>query len=194
MARDEQALLAMALHAPGKPLVAERRPLPCPGKGELLLRVSACGVCRTDLHVVDGDLPPLKRPVVPGHEVVARVQSVGPEVTGFAIGQRVGVPWLGGTCGRCAYCRAGQENLCDAPTFTGYGCDGGFATHLLADARYVFDLEALPLDDVHAAPLMCAGLIGWRALCKAGDAPVVGLYGFGAAAHLIAQVAVAQGR
>ena len=187
-------LRAMVLHSPGTPLSERLGPLPAPGAGELLLKVSACGVCRTDLHVVDGELPSTGRPVVPGHEVVARVQAVGDGVAGFGVGQRVGVPWLGGTCGACAYCRTGRENLCDAPVFTGWTRDGGFATHLRADARYVFDLEGLPLDDVHAAPLMCAGLIGWRALRFAGDAAVLGLYGFGAAAHLIVQVAVAQGR
>ncbi len=187
----------MALHAPGTPLVAETRPLPQPGPGELRLRVAACAVCRTDLHVVDGDLPPCRLPVVPGHEIVGHVDALGAGVTaltGLVPGERVGVPWLGATCGHCRYCLASRENLCDTPAFTGYTRDGGFATHALADARYVFSLEGLALDDVHAAPLMCAGLIGWRALRMAGDAPVLGLYGFGAAAHLIVQVACAQGR
>ena len=185
---------AMVLHATGAPLLPETRPLPAPGAGEIRLRVAACAVCRTDLHVVDGDLPPLARPIVPGHEIVGYVDALGPGVAGFAPGQRVGVPWLGATCGHCRYCRMQRENLCDAPVFTGYTRDGGFASHAVADARYVFDLEGVPLDDVHAAPLMCAGLIGWRALRMAGDARVLGLYGFGAAAHLIVQVARAQGR
>jgi propanol-preferring alcohol dehydrogenase len=185
---------AMVLRAPHTDLVEEQRPLPAPGAGEVRLKVSACAVCRTDLHVVDGDLPPLAQPVVPGHEIVGTVDALGAGVQGLRLGQRVGVPWLGGTCGHCRYCQAARENLCDTPVFTGYSRDGGFATHVVADARYCFDLEGLPLDDVHAAPLMCAGLIGWRALRMAGDAPVLGLYGFGAAAHLIVQVARAQGR
>ena len=148
---------AMVLHATGAPLLPETRPLPAPGAGEIRLRVAACAVCRTDLHVVDGDLPPLARPIVPGHEIVGYVDALGPGVAGFAPGQRVGVPWLGSTCGHCRYCRMQRENLCDAPVFTGYTRDGGFASHAVADARYVFDLEGVPLDDVHAAPLMCAG-------------------------------------
>jgi propanol-preferring alcohol dehydrogenase len=185
---------AMVLRVPGTPLVEETRALPVPGPGEIRLTVTACAVCRTDLHVVDGDLTPSGGPIVPGHEVVGRVDALGQGVTGVRTGQRVGVAWLGASCGVCRYCGAARENLCDAPVFTGYTRDGGFATHLLADARFCFDLEGVPLDDVHAAPLMCAGLIGWRALRHAGDATVLGLYGFGAAAHLIAQVARAQGR
>jgi propanol-preferring alcohol dehydrogenase len=164
-----------------------------PGPGEVLLRVSACGVCRTDLHILDGDLTPARLPLAPGHEIVGRVQAVGPGVTSLKPGDRVGVPWLGGTCGTCAYCRTQRENLCDAPAFTGFTRHGGFAEYTLARAAYCF---ALPdcFDDVHAAPLLCAGLIGYRALRMADDAATLGIYGFGAAAHLIAQVAVWQGR
>lgn len=187
-------MLAMTLPAIGQPLVPQTRPLPAPGPGEVRLAVRACAVCRTDLHVVDGDLPPGPLPIVPGHEIVGTVEALGAGVRGLALGERVGVPWLGGTCGHCVYCGRGQENLCDTPVFTGYGRDGGFATHVVANAQYCFSLEDLPLDDVHAAPLMCAGLIGWRALRMAGDAQTIGLYGFGAAAHLIAQVARQQGR
>lgn len=187
-------MLAMTLPAIGQPLVPQTRPRPEPGPGEVRLAVRACAVCRTDLHVVDGDLPPGPLPIVPGHEIVGTVEAFGPGVHGLALGERVGVPWLGGTCGHCFYCGRGQENLCDTPVFTGYGRDGGFATHVVANAQYCFSLEGLALDDVHAAPLMCAGLIGWRALRMAGDAQTIGLYGFGAAAHLIAQVARQQGR
>ena len=187
-------MLAMTLPAIGQPLVPQTRPLPEPGPGEVRLAVRACAVCRTDLHVVDGDLPPGPLPIVPGHEIVGTVEALGAGVRGLTLGERVGVPWLGGTCGHCSYCGRGQENLCDTPVFTGYGRDGGFATHVVANAQYCFSLEDLPLDDVHAAPLMCAGLIGWRALRMAGDAQTIGLYGFGAAAHLIAQVARQQGR
>jgi propanol-preferring alcohol dehydrogenase len=187
-------MLAMTLHAPGAPLEPVSRDTPTPGPGEITLRVRACAVCRTDLHIVDGELPLSRLPLVPGHEIVGTVEALGAGVTTLRVGERVGVPWLGGTCGRCAYCDGQAENLCDDPVFTGYTRDGGFATHALADARYCFSLEQLPMDDASAAPLMCAGLIGWRALKAAGDAPVLGLYGFGAAAHLIAQVARAQGR
>ena len=183
----------MELPRPGVALVPVTRSLRDPGPGELLLEVSACGVCRTDLHVVDGDLTEGKLPVVPGHEIVARVLAVGAEVEGFTPGDRVGVPWLGWTCGRCEWCRSGRENLCPEARFTGYHLDGGYASHTLADARYCF---ALPegLDDAHAAPLLCAGLIGYRSLVKAGDARRLGIYGFGAAAHILAQVAAWQGR
>ena len=190
----EAPLLAMTLHAPHTPLELVSRDTPSPGPGQVLLRVRACAVCRTDLHIVDGELPLPRLPLVPGHEIVATAEALGPGVTAPRVGERVGVPWLGGSCGHCAYCSTQAENLCDDPVFTGYTRDGGFATHVLADARYCFSLTGLALDDASAAPLMCAGLIGWRALKAAGDAPVLGLYGFGAAAHLIAQVAVGQGR
>jgi propanol-preferring alcohol dehydrogenase len=184
-------LRAMVLEAPRTPLLLRERPLPEPGPGEVLVAVEACGVCRTDLHVVDGELTKPKLPVVPGHEVVGRVVAAGPGVE-FAAGARVGVPWLGATCGTCAYCRSGRENLCDAPAFTGYTRDGGYATHILADARYAF---ALPEGDAAAlAPLLCAGLIGWRSYRLAGEGAALGLYGFGAAAHILCQVARWQGR
>jgi len=187
------AMTAMVLRRPRTPLAAERRPLPRPGANELLLEVEACGVCRTDLHVVDGELEHPELPIVPGHEIVGRVARIGAGVTGFAIGERVGVPWLGHTCGACPYCASGHENLCDDPLFTGYTRDGGFATHAIADASYCFPL---PREDDAAtlAPLLCAGLIGWRSLKMTGEARNVGVYGFGAAAHIIAQVAIAQGR
>jgi propanol-preferring alcohol dehydrogenase len=184
---------AMALHAIGEPLRLEERPLPRPGTGEILVRVEACAVCRTDLHVVDGDLPDPKLPIVPGHEIVGIVEALGGGVTEPAIGTRVGIPWLGHTCGHCAYCNSGAENLCDAPQFTGYTRDGGFATHVVADASFAFPLSGYD-DPVAAAPLMCAGLIGWRSLRMAGPAHRIGLYGFGAAAHILAQVCAWQGR
>ncbi|MBK9245710.1 MAG: zinc-dependent alcohol dehydrogenase family protein [Burkholderiales bacterium] len=183
----------MVLDAPGRPLAARQIALRDPRPGEVLVRVTACGVCRTDLHVVDGELDRPKLPLVLGHEVVGRVAAVGPGVERLRTGQRVGVPWLGATCGHCAHCLAGRENLCDAPAFTGYDRDGGYAGHMLADAGYVF---ALPdaYDDAHAAPLLCAGLIGYRALRFVDEARTLGIYGFGAAAHLIAQLAIWQGR
>jgi propanol-preferring alcohol dehydrogenase len=184
---------AMVLDRPGTPLVLRERPLPVPGDGELLIAVAACGVCRTDLHVVDGELEHPKLPVVPGHEIVGRVAAAGAGVSGFTIGERVGVPWLGATCGVCAYCRADAENLCDAPVFTGYTRDGGFATHTVADARYCFPLGEQG-DDAEVAPWLCAGLIGWRSYRMAGAGQALGLYGFGAAAHILAQVAIWQGR
>jgi propanol-preferring alcohol dehydrogenase len=176
----------------GGPLRPVERAIPVPGPGQVLLAVEACAVCRTDLHVVDGDLPFPGRPFVPGHEIVGRVVAAGAGVA-HAPGSRLGVPWLGWTCGTCAWCRDGRENLCPEARFTGWQIDGGYAEHVLADARYGF---ALPdgLDAVHAAPLLCAGLIGWRALRAAGPARELGLYGFGAAAHLVAQVARAEGR
>ena len=184
---------AMVLHAPGQALRLEERTEPLPGAGEVRLRVQACAVCRTDLHVVDGELPSTRFPVVPGHEIVGIVDGVGAEVTNLRLGQRVGVPWLAHTCGGCAYCRLGRENLCDTPLFTGHGRDGGFATHVVAEAAFCLPLE-MSGDPVDLAPLLCAGLIGWRALRMAGDdAKSLGLYGFGAAAHLIAQVARHQG-
>lgn len=197
---------AMVLPRAGAGLVLLERPDPEPGPGEVRLQVLACAVCRTDLHVVDGDLREPRLPLVPGHEIVGVVDRVGAGVASPRLGQRVGVPWLGHVCGHCAYCHAGRENLCDAPRFTGYTRDGGFATHVVAEAAFCFALPELPraampggakagtLDAVHVAPLMCAGLIGWRALKLAG-APVrdLGVFGFGAAAHLITQVAVRRG-
>jgi alcohol dehydrogenase, propanol-preferring len=184
---------AMVLDAPRAALRAAELPDPRPGAGQVLVRVAACGVCRTDLHVLDGELDEPKLPLVLGHEIVGRVVATGPGVDGPAPGTRVGVPWLGATCGRCAYCRTGRENLCDAARFTGYQIDGGYAELTVADARYVFPLADGP-DDAHAAPLLCAGLIGWRSLKLAGDGERLGLYGFGAAAHIVAQVARHQGR
>ena len=184
---------AMVLHAIGEKLRLEERPDPVPGQGQIGLRVEACGVCRTDLHVVDGELPDPRLPIIPGHEIVGIVEALGEGVTQPAIGDRVGVPWLGHTCGVCDYCRSGRENLCDRPLFTGYTRDGGFATHVVADAAFAFPLTGFD-DPVAAAPLMCAGLIGWRSLRMAGDAQRVGLYGYGAAAHILAQVLRWQGR
>lgn len=184
---------AMVLEALGQPLVPRELPDPQPGPGELRVRVAACGVCRTDLHVVDGELPAVTPPVIPGHEIVGRVDAIGPGVEGFVLGQRVGVPWLGHTCGQCWYCRHAAENLCDAPQFTGYTRPGGYASLVVADARFTFALGE-DGDDVALAPLLCAGLIGWRSLVKAGDARRLGLYGFGAAAHIVMQVARWQGR
>ena len=184
---------AMVLEAPGKALAFRERGEPEPGPGMVRIRVGACGVCRTDLHVVDGELPDIRYPIVPGHEVVGRVDTLGPGVTSLRLGERVGVPWLGATCGICPYCREDRENLCDHPAFTGYTRDGGFASHLLADARYCFRLGEAG-EDTALAPLLCAGLIGWRSLTMAGDAKHLGLYGFGAAAHIVAQVANWQGR
>ena len=184
---------AMVLDRPRTPLVMRERPLPVAGAGELLIEVKACGVCRTDLHVVDGELTHPKLPIVPGHEVVGRVAAIGAGVSGFSIGERVGVPWLGATCGSCPYCRDGAENLCDAPLFTGYTRDGGYASHTVADARYCFPLGEAG-DDAEIAPWLCAGLIGWRSYRMAGAGHTLGLYGFGAAAHILAQVASWQGR
>jgi propanol-preferring alcohol dehydrogenase len=184
---------AMALHARGGPLILEKRPDPVPGAGEIRIRVEACAVCRTDLHVIDGELPHIHHPIVPGHEIVGIVESLGPGPGAFMIGQRVGMPWLGKTCGHCEYCMSNRENLCDTPTFTGYDRDGGFATHVVADAAFAIPMDAFP-DPIAAAPLLCAGLIGWRSLAAAGDAKTIGLYGFGAAAHVIAQVCRWQGR
>ncbi len=179
---------AMVLPRPGLPLELRDVPLPEPGPGELRLRVTACGVCRTDLHVVDGELPDRGRRVIPGHEIVGRVEAVGPGVDRFRPGDRVGVPWLGWTCGVCRFCAAGRENLCERALFTGWDRDGGYAEAALADARYAFPVPA-PYADVEAAPLLCAGLIGYRAWAPVQAAPRLGLYGFGAAAHLVAQLA-----
>ncbi len=184
---------AMQLKTPGTPLIRAELPDRQPGEGEVRVAVAACGVCRTDLHVVDGELPNPKLPIVPGHEIVGRIDAIGRNVQGLEIGMRVGIPWLGHTCGVCPYCLGGHENLCDRPLFTGYTRDGGYATAAVADARYVFALPERG-DDVATAPLLCAGLIGWRALRIAGEGRRVGLYGFGAAAHIIAQVARVQGR
>jgi alcohol dehydrogenase, propanol-preferring len=184
---------AMVLERPGTPLKLTELPDPRPAGGEVRVRVAACGVCRTDLHVVDGELPNPKLPIVPGHEIVGRVDALGAGVAHLAVGMRVGIPWLGYTCGHCRYCRAGRENLCDNSLFTGYTRDGGYATYVIADARYVFALPESG-DDAATAPLLCAGLIGWRSLKIAGAGKAIGLYGFGAAAHIIAQVARWQGR
>jgi alcohol dehydrogenase, propanol-preferring len=180
---------AMVLDSAGKPLRLEERAADgVPGAGQVAIRVRACGVCRTDLHIVDGELDRPKLPLIPGHEIVGTIEALGDGVTGLAQGDRVGVPWLGWTCGTCAYCRSGRENLCAAARFTGYQIDGGYAERAIADARFCFKLPAL-YDDVAAAPLLCAGLIGYRALKLAGAAERLGLYGFGAAAHIAVQVA-----
>jgi len=182
----------MVLRRPGGPLELEQRALPEPGPGQVLLRVKACAVCRTDLHVHDGELPSIPYPIVPGHEVVGEVVASG-SGTQSRPGDRLGVPWLAWTCGRCAHCMAGRENLCDEARFTGYQVDGGFADCLVAWEDYCLPLPA-ELDDAHAAPLLCAGLIGYRALRMTGQAERIGLYGFGAAAHIVAQLATAEGR
>jgi propanol-preferring alcohol dehydrogenase len=184
---------AMVIPAPHQPLRLEERAVPSPGAGQVLIRVRACGVCRTDLHVVDGELPQARYPVVPGHEIVGEVARLGAGVAGFSPGERVGVPWLGWTCGRCRYCRSGAENLCDFARFTGCSIDGGYADYTVADHRFCFRLPA-KYDDAHAAPLLCAGLIGHRAHRMAADAETIGVYGFGAAAHIMAQVARHQGQ
>jgi propanol-preferring alcohol dehydrogenase len=186
-------MYGMVLHETGALLVFEELPDPVPGPGEIRVRVDACGVCRTDLHVVDGDLPGPKFPLIPGHEIAGRIDALGPDVVGLEIGARVGIPWLGSTCGVCAYCSSGRENLCDRPVFTGYTRNGGYATHAIADVRYAFRLSE-ERDPAALAPLLCAGLIGWRSLRFAGAAHTLGLYGFGAAAHIIVQVARKQGR
>jgi propanol-preferring alcohol dehydrogenase len=184
---------AMVLDRPGLSLELWDLPQPEPGPGQVLVEVAACGVCRTDLHVVDGELTQPKLPIIPGHEIVGRVAALGAGVGRFRQGDRVGIPWLGHTCGNCPYCRSGHENLCDAPGFTGYQIDGGYAEYTVADADYCFPMPG-NFGDVEAAPLLCAGLIGYRSLVMAGDGRHLGIYGFGAAAHIIAQVAVHQGR
>ncbi|HJS86842.1 MAG TPA: zinc-dependent alcohol dehydrogenase family protein [Acetobacteraceae bacterium] len=184
---------AMLFRRPGIALELADLPDPRPGPGEVLIQVHACAVCRTDLHVVDGELADPKRPLIPGHEIVGHVVAAGSGVTRFAPGDRVGVPWLGWTCGNCEYCRSGQENLCERARFTGYQIDGGYAEYTVADARYCFPIPA-SYSDVQAAPLLCAGLIGYRCLRMAGEGKRLGLYGFGAAAHIVAQVARHQGR
>ncbi|MBV9017679.1 MAG: zinc-dependent alcohol dehydrogenase family protein [Alphaproteobacteria bacterium] len=184
---------AQLLTEANRPLIAADLPAPRPGRGQLLIAVKACAVCRTDLHILDGELVHPKLPLVPGHEIVGTVVERGPEAGRFAIGDRVGVPWLGWTCGVCEYCRSGPENLCDRARFTGYQIDGGYAELTVADQRYCF---AIPerFGDIEAAPLLCAGLIGYRTLRLAGDGERIGIYGFGAAAHIVAQVARYQGR
>lgn len=184
---------AMLLEKARQPLRLAEVDRPTLAPGKLLIRVRACGVCRTDLHVVDGELTHPKLPLVPGHEVVGTVEAVGDGVSGMSVGMRVGVPWLGFTCGQCFYCRANQENLCDNARFTGYTLDGGYAEYILADARYCFPIPER-FSDVEAAPLLCAGLIGYRSLRLSGDGRKLGFYGFGAAAHIIAQVATFQKR
>jgi len=184
---------AMVLNRLRTPLEWTDLPDRLPGPGQIRVRVLACGVCRTDLHVVDGELPDPRTPIIPGHEIVGRVDAIGSDVEGLKMGERVGVPWLGHTCGVCPYCRMQRENLCDHPVFTGYTSDGGFATATIADARFAFPLGEVG-SDVLLAPLLCAGLIGWRSLTIAGEGRNLGLYGFGAAAHIIAQVARWQGR
>ena len=183
----------MLLERFGEPLRLAERERPAPGDGELLVRVAACGVCRTDLHLVDGELPRARLPIVPGHQIVGRIEAVGRGIERFEAGERVGVPWLGWTCGDCVHCRAGRENLCDAARFTGHDLDGGFADYAVADARFAFPLPG-DLSDRDAAPLLCAGLIGYRALRLAGEFNSVGFYGFGSAAHILAQVVVSQGK
>jgi alcohol dehydrogenase, propanol-preferring len=184
---------AMVLDRPGEQLRLSDLPMPEPGPGQILVRVKACAVCRTDLHVVDGELPEPKLPLVPGHEIVGEVAKTGRGVDWFRPGERVGIPWLGYTCARCPYCVAGQENLCDAARFTGYQIDGGYAEYAVADARYCFPIHG-PYRDAEAAPLLCAGLIGYRSLRMAGEGERLGIYGFGAAAHIVTQVARHQGR
>jgi propanol-preferring alcohol dehydrogenase len=184
---------AMVLNAPRTPLVHTELPDRRPGPGQIRVKVAACGVCRTDLHVVDGDLPHPKLPIIPGHEIVGRIDELGPGVEGLTLNDRVGIPWLGHTDGTCRYCQMHRENLCDHPVFTGFTRDGGFATATIADARFAFPLGEIG-EDQSLAPLLCAGLIGWRALAIAGDGTKLGLYGFGAAAHILAQVAKFQGR
>jgi propanol-preferring alcohol dehydrogenase len=184
---------AMVLEKPRQPLVLRDVPKPNPEPGQLLVRVSACAVCRTDLHIVDGELPDPKLPLIPGHQIVGRIEEVGTGAEKFSIGERVGIPWLGWTDGDCVYCRSNRENLCDRARFTGYTIDGGYAEFTVADARFCFPLPE-QYNDVDVAPLLCAGLIGYRSLRKTGDAHRLGIYGFGNAAHLIAQVAIYQGR
>ena len=184
---------AMVLRAAGQPLVRSEVPAPRPGAGEALVRVAACAVCRTDLHVVDGELPDPKLPLIPGHEVVGRIEELGEGVDGFRIGERVGIPWLGWTCGECNFCRSDRENLCRRARFTGYTIEGGYGGYIAADARFCFRIPD-SYDDVSAAPLLCAGLIGYRSLRMAGEGKRLGLYGFGAAAHIVAQIARHEGR
>ena len=192
--RIPDTMHAMVLQKPGTSLVYRKLPVPKPGPDQVLIKVRACGVCRTDLHVVDGELPDPKLPIIPGHEIVGSVVETGKKVDSFRIGDRIGVPWVGYTCGECLYCRTGRENLCDRPKFTGYTLDGGYAEYAVADRRYCFSLPE-SYSDTAVAPLLCAGLIGYRSYRMAGeDAERLGIYGFGGAAHIIAQIAVYQGR
>jgi propanol-preferring alcohol dehydrogenase len=184
---------AMVLDEPGQPVELRTIPRPQPGPRQLLVKIAACAVCRTDLHVIDGELPNPDLPIIPGHEIVGRVEACGADVDGFSIGQRIGIPWLGWTCGECRYCRNGMENLCPKARFTGYQINGGYAGYTVADARYCFRIPGI-YSDVEAAPLLCAGLIGYRALKMTGEAERVGIYGFGAAAHIVAQILAYQGR
>jgi propanol-preferring alcohol dehydrogenase len=192
--RLPETMRAMVLQAPGRSLDYMEVPVPEPGSNQVLIKVHTCGVCRTDLHVVDGELPDPKLPIIPGHEIVGSVFQKGKNVESFAVGDKIGVPWLGSTCNRCSFCRTGRENLCDHPKFTGYTLDGGYAQYVVADMRYCF---ALPegYSDAAAAPLLCAGLIGYRSYRMAGEgAETIGIYGFGGAAHIVAQIAVYQGK
>ena len=185
---------AMVLQEPGRPLIYKEVPVPLPGFGQVLIKVHACGVCRTDLHVVDGELPNPKLPIIPGHEIAGSIVLAGEDAHGFIAGDRIGVPWVGYTCGQCDYCRTGRENLCDHPGFTGYTIDGGYAEYTVADTRYCFHLPE-SYSDSEAAPLLCAGLIGYRSYRMAGEgAKKIGIYGFGGAAHIVAQVAAYEGK
>jgi len=184
---------AMLLEKPREPLILRDAPTPAPQSGQLLVRVATCAVCRTDLHIVDGELPDSKLPLIPGHQIVGRIEQIGERVDGFSIGERIGIPWLGWTDGDCVFCRSQHENLCDRARFTGYNIDGGYAEFAVADARFCFRLPDR-YNDIEAAPLLCAGMLGYRSLRKTGDPFRLGIYGFGAAAHLIAQVAFFEGR
>ncbi|RKX27942.1 MAG: alcohol dehydrogenase [Candidatus Zixiibacteriota bacterium] len=184
---------AMVLDQPGQKLKLKEVPEPAQGENQVLIRVMVCGICRTDLHVVDGDLTDPRLPIIPGHQIVGRVEAIGEGVTSISVGERVGVPWLGGSCGKCSFCQSGRENLCDHARYTGYQIDGGFAEFCISDERFCFPIpEDYP--DLQAAPLLCAGLIGYRSLCMAGEGHRLGFYGFGAAAHILIQVARYQGR
>lgn len=188
-----QFMKAMVLRDPGSPLASVELPVPAPGRNQVLVKVRACGVCRTDLHIIDGELQRPKLPLIPGHEIVGEVVGAGADVKRFQLGDHVGIPWLGWTCGDCEYCLTDRENLCDAAQFTGYSLDGGYAEYTVADARYCLPLRE-EMQSTATAPLLCAGLIGYRSLRKAGNGPRLGLYGFGAAAHIVIQIAVHQGR
>jgi alcohol dehydrogenase, propanol-preferring len=189
-----ESMRAMVLQTPGQPLALSAMPIPKPGPDQILIKIYACGVCRTDLHIMDGELPNPKLPLILGHEIVGRVAQIGKRVESFRIDERVGVPWLGSTCGQCPFCRTDRENLCDLPGFTGYTIDGGYAEYAVADKRYCFHLSEY-YDDISAAPLLCAGLIGYRSYRMTGDnVEKLGIYGFGAAAHIIAQIAVHAGK